>query len=200
MNIFMRAVKPIHCCDTYQPYWTKDENGERVKNPKNNAVSKKLMDLKDEQNSRHAAAVSFFSKILSTRINELGLNRYSSTTQTGVAIVVVPSSQKGKVSPALMEIARYVARQHNLSIYSPNPLTRTKTIQKLHSGGDRSISVHLGSIMVEQTHLTDLRYKRIIIMDDVSTTGGSLYACAQLLQSEGIESNNIELISLLKTA
>ncbi|TKF94991.1 hypothetical protein FCV71_18460 [Vibrio lentus] len=200
MNIFMKAVKPIHSCDTYQPYWTKNEDGERVKNPKNNVVSKKLMDLKDEQNSKHAASVSFFSKMLSNRINELGLNRYFSATQSGVAILVVPSSQKGKVSPALMEIAKYAARQHNLSVYVPNPLTRTRTIQKLHSGGDRSISVHLGSIRVEQTFLTDLRYKRVIIMDDVSTTGGSLHACSQLLQSEGIESNNIELISLLKTA
>lgn len=200
MNAFLGLMKQIHSCDTYQPYWIKDEHGERRKNPKNNPVSKKLMDLKDEGNSKHEVAVRYFSRLLSNRIAALGLNRYQSGIQTGVAIMVVPSSQEGRVSPALLDIARYAAKQHNLKMYDFNPLVRTKTIQKLHSGGDRSIGVHIDSIRVETANLVDLKLKRIIVIDDVTTTGGSLRACAQLLEAQGIDLKHIELISLLKTA
>lgn len=199
MHIFMTPPKLIHCCGTYEPYWVKDDDGEKVRNPKLDNISRQLMDLKDESNRHHKTAIRQFSRLLSDRISQLNLNMHSHA-QSGVAIVVVPSSQKGRVSPALEEIAEYVARQHNFTFYSPPVLQRVQTIQKLHSGGDRSISVHLSSIVVDNTHLTDLRYKRIIIIDDVSTTGGSLRACSQLLEAAGIESKHIELISLLMTA
>ncbi|OEE40750.1 ComF family protein [Vibrio ordalii] len=199
MNIFANPPKKIYCCGTYEPYWIKDDMGERSRNPKINRISRQLMDLKDENNRSNNTAVKDFSKLLSNRIKELGFNMHTKT-QSGVAIIVVPSSQAGRVSPALERIASYAARQHNLDFYTPPVLQRTKTIQKLHSGGDRSISVHLSSIVVDDTHLTDLRYKRIIIIDDVSTTGGSLRACSQLLESAGIQSRHIELVSLLMTA
>lgn len=200
MHIFMTPPKPIHSCGSYEPYWIKDEYGEKVRNPKINDISRKLMDLKDDKNRGHSAAISYFSKLLSQKIVEYRLNYYTPPRQTGVAIILVPSSQQGRISPALDEIASYVSRQHNLHYFNPPVLNRTKTIQKLHSGGDRSIGVHLTSIAVDPSNISYLKYMRIILVDDVSTTGGSLRGCLQMLEAAGIDSQNIELISLLTTA
>ncbi|WP_188013149.1 phosphoribosyltransferase [Photobacterium damselae] len=195
--------KPIKSCGIYTPYWTKNEDGEKIVNPHKNKVSATLMDLKDSKNRNHQKAVTFFTDLFSRYFEQNGLGTYDRHLK-GVTIAIVPSSQKGVVSRALFDIAISTAKILNNKGYNitvdPTVFIRTKTIQKLHQGGDRHIGVHLQSINVNPEHLVDLRLSRIIILDDVSTTGGSLRACCQLLENQGIPSANIELVSLLKTA
>jgi predicted amidophosphoribosyltransferase len=62
-------------------------------------------------------------------------------------------------------------------------LIRHTTINKLATGGDRSIEVHLNSIKVQNPNL--IKDKRILLIDDVTTTHNSLFACKQLLLEAG---------------
>jgi len=71
---------------------------------------------------------------------------------------------------------------------------RYKTIDSLHDGGNRDISVHLGSLKVQR----NVRGKSIVVLDDITTTGNSLEACKQLLEKAGCK--KIILFSLSKTA
>ncbi len=198
------AFKNIHSCDVYTPYRITNAAGEKVINPNRNQISSVLMDLKDPAHYKHGKAIQTFSRMFCAYVEQNKLMLQTPTSQLGVIIAIVPSSQQGQVSAALIDIATYTEKALkkkgcNITVV-PNLFTRTKTIPKLHNGGDRSIGVHLNSISLNATNLINLRLSRIIILDDVSTTGGSLRACCQLLENQGIPSANIELVSLLKTA
>ena len=62
-------------------------------------------------------------------------------------------------------------------------LHRHTTINKLANGGCRNVDVHLRSIMV--CDASAIRNKRVLLLDDVTTTGNSLYACRELLLTAG---------------
>ena len=57
------------------------------------------------------------------------------------------------------------------------------TIMPLHAGGNRNPRIHLDSIRVE--HPESIKGRSFILIDDVTTTGGSLHACSQLLMRAG---------------
>ena len=65
--------------------------------------------------------------------------------------------------------------------YDKDLIWRSKTIQKLSFGGNRSIQIHLDSLKVS----SKVRNKRIIVLDDVTTTGNSLIATRELLLLAG---------------
>ncbi len=62
-------------------------------------------------------------------------------------------------------------------------LHRHTTINKLANGGCRSVNVHLRSIMVRDA--AAIRNQRVLLLDDVTTTGNSLHACRDLLLASG---------------
>ena len=65
-------------------------------------------------------------------------------------------------------------------------LVRTKKIEKLAHGGDRSQDIHLESIVVKNVNL--IKGKDILLLDDVTKTGNSLEACTLLLLEAGARS------------
>jgi predicted amidophosphoribosyltransferase len=64
-------------------------------------------------------------------------------------------------------------------------LVRTQKVEKLAHGGPRGIDIHLNSITVECPR--NLSGRRLMILDDVMTTGNSLVACRQLLLDAGAD-------------
>ena len=64
-------------------------------------------------------------------------------------------------------------------------LQRKKSIDKLATGGARSYAVHMRSIEAVQD--MDIAGDIVLLMDDVTTTGNSLYACKMIL-------NKVELV------
>lgn len=77
--------------------------------------------------------------------------------------------------------------------FDKDVLIRHTDIDSLHSGGDRAVGVHLESIKVNKT----VKGKKIVLMDDVTTTGNSLLACKQLLMEAGAK--EVIMFSFAKT-
>ena len=68
-------------------------------------------------------------------------------------------------------------------------LRRSHSINKLATGGSRNLSVH----MVEDI---DISADIVLLMDDVTTTGNSLYVCKEILLNRGAA--NVEMFALGK--
>ncbi|MBN8626027.1 MAG: phosphoribosyltransferase [Planctomycetes bacterium] len=158
--------------DNYNPY---RKHGE--KNPSFNAYSGFLLDLKENQ----TGAVERFRRAVETYI------------ATDIAIAVVPSHDPAKTTSGLRSLA--VALAANDRIDATSCLVRSKKIDKLAHGGDRSIEVHLGSIIVRNAEL--IKGQDVLLLDDVATSGNSLEACRQLLLKAGAA--RVQKLALGKT-
>lgn len=73
-------------------------------------------------------------------------------------------------------------------------LRRSRSINKLATGGSRDLSVHMQSI--DTVEDMDISGDIVLLMDDVTTTGNSLYACREILLNRGAE--NVEMFALGK--
>ncbi len=98
------------------------------------------------------------------------------------SVCVVPSHEAMKTTGPLYNLARILCAKNN-RVNATGCLVRNKTIQKLSHGGNRDISTHLNSIIPMQTTL--ISGKRVLLLDDVSTTGNSLTACRTILVRAG---------------
>lgn len=111
------------------------------------------------------------------------------------AIVIVPSHNPLTSNSGIEFLATKIARNKNW-IDATQCLARTHEIEKLSYGGDRSIEIHLNSITVEQIPL--IREKKIILIDDVTTSGNSLKASKLKLEQAGVK--EVYMCALGKTA
>ena len=73
-------------------------------------------------------------------------------------------------------------------------LRRSRSINKLATGGSRDLSVHMQSI--DTVEDMDISGDIVLLMDDVTITGNSLYACREILLNRGAE--NVEMFALGK--
>lgn len=99
----------------------------------------------------------------------------------GIAIAVVPPHDPGSTRSGIQELAQGLAANGRVDACSC--LVRHTAIQKLATGGPRSIEVHLGSIRVDNAEL--IKDREVLLLDDVSTSGSSLEACRRLLLEAG---------------
>lgn len=150
----------------YHKYWQNKEL--RIKNPLFDVFSGKILDLKEGKQS----AVRYFYNLLNDEICD------------GVTICVVPSSDSNKIESGIGMLGDMLASNGRINkVYY---LRRTKSIDKLALGGNRSKDVHMKTI----TTLDDVEITGdiILLMDDVTTTGNSLYACKEILMAKGARS------------
>lgn len=159
----------------YHKYWLDKER--RIKNPLFDVFSGKILDLKEGK----AQAIKYFYNLLTQEICE------------DVTICVVPSSNKDNKYSGMAKLGEMLAadgNRKNKVFY----LERTNSIPKLAMGGDRSKEVHIQSISaVEQM---DISRDIVLLMDDVTTTGNSLYACKEILMQHG--ASKVEMFALGK--
>lgn len=71
-------------------------------------------------------------------------------------------------------------------------LQREHSIDKLATGGNRNKEVHLNSITTLDE--IDIQGDVVLLMDDVTTTGNSLYVCKEILLSRG--AHKVEMFAL----
>lgn len=111
-----------------------------------------------------------------------------------IAVCYAPSHKPLNTDTGIRRVAQAVAGSQN-RIDATECLVRTKEIPKLTAGGDRSIQTHLDSIAVRVAGL--IQGRDVVVLDDVTTSGGSLRACRRLLLDAG--ARRVKLLALGQT-
>lgn len=150
---------------TYHAY----RNPDGSRNAAFDAFSGKILDVKQEKQN----AISHFISLLHPLF------------QQNIAIAVVPSHDPAKTTSGMKTIAKALLTGTN-RIDATECLQRTTKVDKLASGGNRNIQVHLNSIIVKDVHL--IVNQHVLLLDDVTTTTNSLEACRDLLLQNGAAS------------
>lgn len=162
----------IYCLREYNPYRIQG-----VQNPAFLAATDgRLLDLKDGTDR----GIKYAARDFNDELGQLHL-------PDGTVLAVVPShatSASNKGSP-LARVAALLARQDSRYVPMVDSLIRTETVEKKTHGGSRDVEVDIRSIKV--TNPSVLRSKTVVILDDVSTTGGTLSAARLLVERVGAE-------------
>lgn len=156
----------------YHKYW--EDREQKKKNPLFDVFSARILDLKEGKIS----AIRYFYNILDAEISK------------DVTICVVPSSNAEKKESGIALLGEMLAKNGRINkVYY---LQRYKSIDKLADGGRRDRSVHMQSIRAVTE--MDVTGEIVLLMDDVTTTGNSLYACREILMNHGAHS--VEMFAL----
>ncbi len=168
------STNDIVVYSNYHKYWLDRER--KIKNPLFDVFSGKILDLKECKQD----AIQYFYNLLNEEICE------------NVTICVVPSSNSEKIITGMSLLAERLSENNRINkVYF---LQRKQSISKLATGGNRSMDIHLHSISTAE----DISVKEdiILLMDDVTTSGNSLYACKEILIQNGAQ--NVEMFALGK--
>lgn len=158
----------------YHKYWLDRER--KIKNPLFDVYSGKILDLKEGKMS----AVQYFYQLLDPEI------------RSGVTICVVLSSNAEVKESGIGKLGEMLAGNGRKNkVYF---LRRNKSIDKLATGGNRSMETHMQSISTVLD--MDIENDIVLLMDDVTTTGNSLYACKEILLQNG--AREVEMFALGK--
>lgn len=150
----------------YRPWWYhKNCGGDGLSYP---TYSGRLLDLKESRER----GIKYFMDVLADNIR----------TNAELALVVVPSHDSTKVRSGVHQLVTRFAPTIR-AVDAGASLIRTKTIQKLANGGDRSIQVHLGSMAADD--MKSIGQRNVMLIDDIMTTGNSLAAGRQILMEAG---------------
>ncbi len=128
---------------------------------------------------------SFSQEILKVKDNEESAIFYFLEQLAGiewgdVRFCYVPSSDKNKVDTGIRRIVQRFSSKEN---DATECLIRTESKEKSSLGGERSIEVHLNTMLVQDEE--KIIGQHIVLFDDIVTSGSSLIACEQLLVSAG---------------
>lgn len=158
----------------YHKYWLDKERN--IKNPLFDVYSGRILDLKEGK----PQAIRYFYNLLDAEIND------------GVTICVVPSSQKEKTITGMAKLGEMLAQNNRINkVYY---LKRNCSIDKLANGGNRNKEIHMKTISTLEG--MSVSGDIILLMDDVTTTGNSLYACKEILLQNGAD--QVEMFALGK--
>lgn len=137
--------------------------------------SGRILDIKDNKPS----AVAYFFEYMRKRL------------RAGGALAIVPSHDPDKKPGGLHALVEQLSAACGKD-NAAQALVRHTKIAKLAGGGDRDPQVHLESIYVPNPAL--VAGKRVVLIDDVTTSGGSFSACKQLLLGAG--ANEVRCVAL----
>jgi predicted amidophosphoribosyltransferase len=142
-------------------------------NPKFDDVSAKVLEFKEGK----AEAVNYFTDLVKANFDPDWNDCYC---------VSVPSHSSGNISSPIHDLIKRLAGFNGLKDAS-GVLVRTETIAKLAHGGNRAIKNHLNSIAINKNCGVDISGKKVLLIDDVLTTGNSLAACKRILHEGGAD-------------
>lgn len=178
--------KQIFYLGDYQQYTLYDENGDEHRNPKFTDESGGY--IKQIKNDKEKGRKYYENKLIAV------FKSNQEFSNTDYWITIIPSCEKNRLSDSMIKLTKRIEREFNNIAYH-ECLRRTRTIEKLAYGGNRDINTHLSSIEVIENK-DKIKGQKIILLDDVTTSGNSMIACKRLLEEAGAE---VICISLSKT-
>jgi hypothetical protein len=112
------------------------------------------------------------------------IGHQASVLGEGASLVPVPSKDGvvGASSYRSLEMVREALRGTPLAALAHDALRWTEALPKAHEGGPRRRAELLMYLKA-----TDVRGRRVILVDDLLSTGGSLLACRDTLETAGAE-------------
>jgi hypothetical protein len=153
--------------DYYRPYWLDPER--TIVNPDFDAFSGRILDIKNG----HDDAVEYFHRRMEQRLGR------------GFPIVTVPPSNPTEGPSGIARLGQRLAA--NGRIDTTGCLERNRHIRSAaREGGDRRSAERTRSIEVTRTDTISGR--RVLLLDDVITTGNTLSDCQRLLSAAGAAS------------
>lgn len=173
----------INYIDEYYKYWIY-EDGEKFINPE---FSDKCGGYILEVKNGKVSGINYYEKKL--------IEAFSKIDVTNSWITIVPSSKKDKLNDGMCKLINRVV-SHLTEVKFCKCLNRKYTIEKLATGGNRSIKTHLNSIELCGER-SEFFGEKIYLIDDIMTTGNSLLACKKILEDAGAK---VVCIALGKTA
>ena len=159
------------------------------KNPKFNEASGRMLDLKDEKDRKHPVAIRYFGQFVANALRD-HIHRKSP-----ILVGIVPGHKMDSLSPGLRAIVSNHVRPAFNIVNKRNPLRRHTDTKKRANGGDRSAANIFDTVEVVEGIITP--GSTVVLLDDVTTTGTSLKACAELLKRAGAE--RVLCIALMNT-
>lgn len=170
-------LKEVLYLHEYHPYRM---SGSREKNPAFNKDDALILDVKIDEKE---PAIAHFATLISAMACD------------GILIAVVPGHDPDRKTSGIRTIAQRVAAAND-RVDGTSLLVRHTKIDKLASGGDRSIETHLNSIGVVDRS-KQLLNASVLLLDDVTTSNNSLHACKQLLRTSGAK--QVQMMALGRT-
>lgn len=98
-------------------------------------------------------------------------------------IATVPSHDANNLDTGINRLVKKLILSGENRIDGTDILKRQYTIEKLSAGGNRNYMIHMRSIIVDNERLVEGR--KILLLDDVTTSHNSLKACRMLLLEAG---------------
>lgn len=96
-------------------------------------------------------------------------------------LIVVPSSRMdNSPSPFQSFVGRTFPSQKFIT-----GLERTQTVEKATEGGSRKVDTHVETLKLSVAAVEAVLNKRVVLLDDVSTTGSSLIAACEVVSRDG---------------
>ena len=147
-----------------------------VRFKEHSGVSGKILKFKKGE----VGAVNFFAEEMSAAMDEFYDGHMDFLSD--MLVCVVPSHEKGKYSPGLVVLAKRICSKYGMK-NAVHLIKRTKTREKIALGGKRDMTGMLDSLAMSED--VDIKGKNIIVLDDVTTTGNSMWAVRKLLKAGG---------------
>lgn len=167
----------------YQSVWIYDKDGNKYRNPEFiSGVGYYVLGVKNSE----AESINYFANKIIENLRE-GNN--------ADVIMAVPSSKKKITGEGIVKTLKKVCETKDIKAIYKQCLERTKDIEKLSLGGDRSKLVHTKSLEVKNEEF--IKDKVVYIYDDVTSTGNSLTVCKDLLMKSGAK--EVKCFALGKT-
>lgn len=140
----------------------------------------------------HDIAYRFADAIADCLIDEK--NR-SEIDFNNTCIIIVPSHRIGEWNNSLIFLAKHISNRLNVNDFD-RALVRTELHPKLSKGGTRTIESHFETIRFDYSNFSVLD-KKVILFDDITTTGNSFLACKRILRTAG--AREVRCIAIAQT-
>ena len=85
------------------------------------------------------------------------------------------------------ELARELARETGIPLFTDVLLREKKTVAQKSLGADARIRNLAAAFRAEEGLVRERKIRRVILVDDIYTTGSTLEACSQVLRAAGVE-------------